>query len=399
MAMCDECLETDNLDCKPTPMQGHRPHRIDLDRDHYGPNRKWTECTHCREDKKKCSLKKKTDKPPCKRCKRLKIGCHFYDKLPSTRKTDIREESSARGKPKSKSKRPAVEEDSPEISDPESDMFSPEDLAYINAESSTDENDEQADADADSEEQELMEDAEGHVGYLTTIKTSYAHPMTFSIRPTIHNCEFCIEPMFGFVGHFEREVHAMQWSNGLGYTEFGNGHREESAATKMCYQCTFQRLQIMLCADHDIRSMKLDRRELNHDAAANDLLSAEGGSRFRHQQLQRWCSLCFSLARHQCYTTQESVMGMDDGDADLMEGCGLRLCDRCAQELDQKYQNRFNSMVNALDGKPRPKYEQSDDGEEIEEQGFVRADLGLLKEDGLLAKCCMEADAADATAE
>ncbi|KAL5384290.1 hypothetical protein DPSP01_005438 [Paraphaeosphaeria sporulosa] len=395
MAMCDECLEADNLDCKARPRRGYRSDRIDLDRVHYGEDRKYLSCTHCREEKKRCSLKKKTDRPPCKRCKKQKIGCHFYDvappekENPAKNKKETEEEATGSEKPKDP-KRTLLEEIAPETSIPGSDFFSPEDLAYMEADSSADESDAQDD---EASENELIEDAEGHRGFLATIKTSFAHPMVFSINPPGHpkavlDCDFCYIPVFGFVGHFEREVHAIQWSNGQGYTEFGNGHREEKDATTMCHECTFHRLQIMVCSDHVIRHIELHEDQLDYHAASEVLISVEGGTPQMQYELQRWCSLCFSLARHQCCSLQPFVGADDEGDgAVMMEGCGLRLCDRCAQELGQVYQNNLHDMVTALDKKAKPKQVETDDGEEAEEQGTIRADVGLLKLDGLLMKC------------
>lgn len=395
--MCDECLEADNLDCKARPPRGYRSERIDLDRDHYGEDRKWISCTHCREEKKTCSLKKKTDKAPCKRCKKQKIGCHFYDvaprekKKPSKKQKATEEEPAAREKPKSP-KRTLLEKIAPETSIPGSDLFSPEDLAYMDAESSVDEGGAQED---EVVEQEIIEDSEGHSGFLTTIKTSFAHPMVFSVNPPGHpnavlDCDFCSMPIFGMVGHFERDVHAIQWSNGQGYTEFGNGHREGNNATVMCYQCTFHRLQIMVCPDHVLQPMELHENQLDHDAAAEDLLTVEGGTPQMQYELQRWCSLCFSVAKHQCSTLQPFVGANDENDdAAMMDGCGLRLCNRCAQQLGQVYQNNFHDMVTALDKEPKPRFVEPDD-EEIEkerDEGTMRADVGLLKVDGLLMKC------------
>jgi hypothetical protein len=401
--MCDECLEADNLDCKAIPLRGYRRPRIDLERDHYGQDRKWTSCTHCREENKKCSLKKKTDKPPCKRCKRQKIGCHFYNVAPrekeKVKKPEKKENDAEEEIPMSETfkdpRRTLLERIAPETSIPGSDLFSPEDLAYMEAQSSENESEAQEELDEDAD-QEIMEDAEGHSGVLTTIKTSFAHPMVFSIAPPDHpnairNCDFCRMPIFGIVGHFEREVHAIRWTDGLGYTEFGNGHREGNSATTMCRQCTFNRLQVMVCPEHVIQSMELHHSQLDYNAAAEDLMSTPGGTPETQYELQRWCSLCFSLATHGCCTPQPFVGAEEhEEDSEMMNGCGLRLCSRCAQDLDQSYHNDLHEMATALDKEPKPKYVESDEEEterDLSDQGTVRADVGLLRVDGLLMKC------------
>ncbi|KAF2446800.1 hypothetical protein P171DRAFT_239458 [Karstenula rhodostoma CBS 690.94] len=406
MAMCDECLEADNLDCKARPPRGYKSERIDLDRVHYGEGRKWISCTHCREEKKRCSLKKKTDKPPCKHCKKKKIGCHFYDVTPHEKekpakkrkkKKDAEEEPIAIAKPKDP-QRTLLEKIAPQTSIPGSDLFSPADLAYMDAESSADDSNAQED---EATEQEIMEDAEGHIGFLTTIKTSFAHPMIFSVEPPGHrnavkDCNFCDMPVFGMVGHFEREVHTIQWSNGQGYTEFGNGHREGNGATTMCYKCTFHRLQIIVCPNHVVQPMELHEDRLDYDAAAEDLMTAGGGTSQVQFELQRWCSLCFSLATHRCCTPQPSVTANEDEDETvMMDGCGLGLCSRCAHELGQIYMNSLDDMVTALDKEPKPKYVETDEeeAEGASEEGTVRADVGLLKANGLLMMCAQGGEA------
>lgn len=384
--MCDECLEADDLDCKPRPPKGYKPVRVDLDRDHYGEGRKYISCTHCREGKKRCSLKKTSDKPPCKRCKRLKIGCHFYAVVAreNQKPADRIEKSSD-----------STEEIPKATSGSSSEFFTAQDLAYMDAESSAYDN-EFEDSDEDSDP-EILEDAEGHRGFLTTIKTSFAHPMVFCMqnggdRNAIMGCHFCDLPIFGMVGHFERDVHVIQWSNGLGYTEFGNGHREEKDATIMCRQCINHRLQIMCCPDHIVQPLLLDEEALDHEIAAEALMCLSSGASEIPYELQRWCTMCFSLATYRCCTPQPFV-DTDPNDEDQMEmdGCGLRLCDRCAQELEQVYHNKLEDMIIAFDKKPKPKDHQEEEDEvpeaDVSDEGTVRADVGLLDVNGLLMKC------------
>jgi hypothetical protein len=271
-------------------------------------------------------------------------------------------------------------------------FFSPQDIAYMRHEKSPQEDETE---EPEPEEPVMMTDVAGHHGLLTKIKTSFAHPMVFSVVPNpdaVQDCNFCEIPVFGMVGHFEREVAVIQWENGLGYTEIMNGHREDHGPTTMCEMCAYQRLQIMMCPDHRLHKMMVEN-EVDFDSAAEELIITEGRTAAMQQQLQRWCSLCFSLATHMCCTSQPSVSAGEEGvDQSELEGCGLRLCDECAHKLVQIYDNNLDTMATVFDEISKPKEKDDDDDSEIgeetpteaNEQSSVRADVGLLRMDGLL---------------
>ncbi|KAJ4297663.1 hypothetical protein N0V90_005557 [Kalmusia sp. IMI 367209] len=382
-AMCDECLEVDNLECEPRPPNEFRSMRIDLDQILYSEDRQWVSCTRCRAGNKKCSLKNKTDKPPCRRCKKTGMGCTFYEvslqeKADKTRRkkggdgNDEEVREAAEGPDIGKYKGTKLEEIAPEFSVPGSDFFTPEDLEDLERESSVDE-DEEARV-RESQEVEF-EDTEGHKGTLTTIKTSFAHPMKFSmnsIEP--EGCSFCEMPIFAFVGHWEKTVHVIRWDNGLGYTEFAAGHRENFSATVMCQRCVMERVQMIACPGHDFRH----KHNLlqNNEEAASQLLATGPGSTEMHRELKRWCSLCFSLAEVKCCTGQPDLMSTDEIS---IKGCGLKLCRLCYQRLDEIYFGDFDSMVTTYTAEPKAKEDQEDGGDVM-----IRADVGFLSKEGLL---------------
>jgi hypothetical protein len=191
----------------------------------YTEDRPYIQCTNCRREKKRCSLKKKTDKPPCKYCKKHNIGCTFYE-IPKV----VKEK-------KAKAKGP-TEGDAPEVAIPDHDYFTKEDLedlynedVYMESRSPTPEIE--------------MEDEAGHKGTLTKIMTSFAHPIQFGSIENTSDCNFCELPIFGFVGHFEKEVHVIRWYGGHGYTEVGGGHaQDKEGVTTMCQICAIGRLDI-----------------------------------------------------------------------------------------------------------------------------------------------------------
>jgi hypothetical protein len=214
----------------------------------------------------------------------------------------------------------------------------------------------------------ILEDQAGNTGPVTEIQTSFAHPMQFNFSP-VGNCSFCEISLFGVTGHFEKSVHVIQWDTGLGFTEIGGGHCDKNSPTKMCDTCTRIRVSISTCEAHKLQQIyAVD--EMTFEDTLEDLLAAPGGSPEMHNQLQRWCSMCFLPASFGCcaYLGGEVI------------GCGLRLCDRCEIDLREKFGGCSLTMAEALCEQPMIKKTDQ------EWKGRVRADVGLLSGTGLLMK-------------
>jgi hypothetical protein len=226
----------------------------------------------------------------------------------------------------------------------------------------------------------IMEDEAGNRGPVTEIQTSFAHPIHFSLTPSTRGCDFCESPLFGMYGYLEKSVHVIKWDTGLGYTEIGGGHCDKHNPTKMCDACTNRRIQITLCESHEMHKI-YEVDELTYENALEDLLGASGESSETLEQLQRWCSMCSSPASFGCCTLYQD----DEG-----RGCGLRLCESCAFVLHENFQGSIPAMAEAFD--QEPKLRKTDGGED----GLrVRADVGLLSENGLLMKKFLSSTFAD----
>ncbi|KAH7399122.1 hypothetical protein DE146DRAFT_523798 [Phaeosphaeria sp. MPI-PUGE-AT-0046c] len=363
-ASCDHCSFHQHA-CIPLPPHDYCTPRISLDKILYGPDRKHVHCTVCRREKKRCSLKKKTDKPPCKSCKKNCSACTFED-LPSIEKNHA-------GKKKAAG---PTGGNAPKLSRPGSKIFSAQDLADMYRE----DNRERVREPTPEIE---MEDETGNKGMLTKIQTSFASPIKFNaFQDYTPDCNFCEMPMFGFVGYFEREVHVIRWYSGLGYTEVGGGHcAEQGGPTKMCQGCTYMRLQIICCPGHAFEAEPDAAGPLDFVSLANEIMSAVPGSEdFRFQQ-QRWCTLCFTPATVGCGTRQPSIRGGDD---DEVTGCGTRLCKRCFQALQCKFSGNFELLAKAMADLPKTS-EENDATNEL--QGKPRADVDFIRHEGLLMRC------------
>ncbi|KAI4933424.1 uncharacterized protein J4E92_003090 [Alternaria infectoria] len=356
-AICDHCADNEYI-CEALPPVGYRAERIIIDEIIYTENRPHIQCTHCRLEKKRCSLKKKTDKPPCKRCKKNHIGCTFQD-IPKVVKE------------KKKKVLGPTEGDAPEVAVPDHDYFTKEDLEDLYGED--------VPMFSRSPTPELeMEDEAGHKGKLTKIKTCFAHPIQFGGQNNTSDCNFCEIPNFGFTGLFEKEVHVIQWHNGMGYTEVGGGHAENSSGgTTMCQDCTMSRVQIVACEGHEIQHIFPNGMTPDFDQTAADLLDSAETPAGCQQQLQRWCSMCFTPASFTCRTHQTSLFDQE------IEGCGLKLCIGCQVRLTQKFNNDSSLMAETLDLEPKAS---ADEDMDPENSMVVRADVGFLCQEGLLMR-------------
>ncbi|KAL5116239.1 hypothetical protein ACEQ8H_005904 [Pleosporales sp. CAS-2024a] len=381
-AVCDRCSDHGFV-CVPLPPQNSKAPRISIEEIMYGPDRRHIQCTSCRIQKKRCSLKKKTDKPPCRNCKKNGIGCTFFDvpKVVTDRKA-----AAARKKKKKKKKNGALghtEGAAPSVSKPDLELFSREDLEDMYRE------DEENLSREDTPEIE-MEDYDGNKGMLTKIKTSFAHPIRFNVSVDYGtDCSFCSMPVFGFIGSFEREVHVIKWYDGLGHTELGGGHCEDKGPTVMCTDCTMARVQINLCENHEFECCFQDDDIQHYEIIAEDLVSEQCGSGDVRYQLQRWCSLCFSVAKWGCATRQLALTGGADDDEERV-GCGLRLCGKCLETLRDNYGWSLDDMATAMAMLPKAT---ENDGRDDALEGKPRADVEYLSTEGLLMRTvCAESD-------
>ncbi len=369
--VCDECVKQ-QTECIPLPPNGYKVRKLDLDEVLY-KKREFTTCTNCRKDGLKCSLKKKKDDPPCKHCKKNNLGCTF-EKL---RKPKEKKKPSKKGKERMQTPEEENEQPLPRPGPRRSEYFTVEDLINL-----SDDDELETYTRASTPEQE-MTDNFGRTGMLTKIKTAFAHPIEFNAEGP--DCNFCELPTFGMTGHSEREVYVIRYHDGSGYGEVAAGFYEEMGPTRMCETCTVARLQTLVC-EHEIHSLAdVPSFGQDFDEAVNELLSAEPNSEELQVQLKRWCSMCFSLATHGCCLPQLDLCGEEES---TIIGCGLRFCDSCAIKLKEEYVGNVDIMAREMEKLPKPDL----DDEHGDLEGNARADVGFLRQSGLLMKS-MERDA------
>ncbi|RMY48743.1 hypothetical protein D0865_07909 [Hortaea werneckii] len=212
-------------------------------------------------------------------------------------------------------------------------------------------------------------------GATKKIASRFSHPIHFNAEDANGStpCSFCEHTSFQIIGLEAKEYDVMEWQDGRGYDEIGGGHREDRVEpTRVCTACTMRRLLIIMCEKHQMRLIPgLSPETMDAQGAINSLFS--GALR----QQDRWCSVCPSLASYECKAASSvDLLGHE------CQGCGLSLCETCMLNLADKHKGDMQQMLSVLKDEP------SD-----ERPLGLRADWNLLKQDGLLMRHVLWANA------
>lgn len=169
-----------------------------------------------------------------------------------------------------------------------------------------------------------------------TIITSFCHPIRFHYVPDPDNrypCSWCDSPVFGLWGHSPKEVEVIPYGKN-GNEEISGGHSEDGVdQTKMCCNCTLERISIMYCEGHLMKPIEgLDPKTLDLGAIGQSLVALAQDDHVGAELVNRvnWCSICVAPAEYSCN---------DQG-----EGCGLHLCQTC-NDLLARLQKSWTASV------------------------------------------------------
>lgn len=200
------------------------------------------------------------------------------------------------------------------------------------------------------------------------IRTSFAHPITFTHSPGPNNsrpCHWCHDFIYGMLGLGQIEVEVLDRRDGRGYTELSTGHVSSGyEPSRMCSKCALHRVAILECntttpATHSVVPIAgIDETSFDMATAFNSLFSADGdGNGNGCGSTNPWCSICVNPAFYRCAgkpaqgsiienmveMEMEMDIGMGIGDA-LPRSCGLLLCGRCAA-LMRQFKGRLGQTV------------------------------------------------------
>ena len=183
------------------------------------------------------------------------------------------------------------------------------------------------------------------------ITANFPHPILFNDPPAPNfPCSFCTDSILPMIGYGTVDVIVSYTCPTEPYYQIRGGHKI-AGPTFMCSDCTIRRMIIALCKDHDL--IDLNTAWIARQAEATDFdkyldPDCEVPTPFE------WCSLCVSPAKVGCCT--EHGVG-EWGDADVMVGCGLRLCEMCEFEYKVKSGENLDELI------------------EIVQQRFVEGDM------------------------
>lgn len=171
------------------------------------------------------------------------------------------------------------------------------------------------------------------------------------------------------------EVEVIDSSDGSGYIELDGGYFSAGfGPSRMCDECTFERLGIAACLEHDVQDIKpIDSMDVNtFDFGCVDNYLMPG---MPATAPFAWCSICQNPAFHACHKQIDTGSARLDGPqgAELQEGCGLRLCEDCATSLIHESGGDLEALVEGI----RSIYK---------EEANLRADVDLILPGGELVR-------------
>ena len=206
------------------------------------------------------------------------------------------------------------------------------------------------------------------------ITTSLNHPIHF-LHSDSDGCSWCALNI-GVIGRGTREVLVSPSADGLSYTEISGGNNEDGDnSDHMCIQCTMERCRIVGCTEHEFRPIEeVDPETIDIDGMLERVIHHVPAL-----PTDKWCGLCPAPALYECCTSQDCDMWGNplDPRSKEAEGCGLVLCDNCAESYGE-----LASLENVIDAVG------NDEAREIWVMG-LRADAEFLKTDGLLVRNVM----------
>jgi hypothetical protein len=213
-------------------------------------------------------------------------------------------------------------------------------------------------------------------GKIMYITTSYCHPIQFNwtppaplspspysqpkpsleIKASSFPCHFCTDPglSYAIAGLGSKLVEVIQWKPDptAGYEELEGGWVQAGEeGTRMCIQCTMERVMICLCTDHMIRPIKgLDPRNFDFGSAMQGILNQIlSRGKPDHERIAssradapevKWCSICIEPAFFECCVRPPfTTSGLETSPSDDI-GCGLLLCEVCALRMRGQHQHR-----------------------------------------------------------
>ncbi|KAH7407159.1 hypothetical protein BKA64DRAFT_408541 [Cadophora sp. MPI-SDFR-AT-0126] len=348
---CDAC-EEEGITCCAEPLTDSRVVRRFANlpaRVKFKPNlaasepvreRMYVSCNQCRSTGKRCTIRGKADLGPCSNCRKAGQTCKFVH--PLTRTPQLPASSYKTKKLSISSTHCAKSDSSTPPRDRMGTAHSPNTLTATIYSELEKKNTRKA--------ERLFAKGTTHIH----ITTSFCHPITFNYvpDPLLKNpCSWCDNPFYGLWGLAStsgpRKVEGFYYPNGGGFEEVFGGFSELGySRSVMCIACTYARVRITQCPAHRLRALDVKMGEFDLDVLSEEkwgkTVKAYQDGDMKGAELVRkakWCSVCPAAAALKCCSPQlfdengEPASAQQHAHGGGCEGCGLLLCQDCAELL------------------------------------------------------------------
>lgn len=326
---CRNC-NNKGINCIAGPASGRTRTGPSLDSPYPGlvaapQKRTFASCTQCRQAKKWCSLTGKRKEVPCGCCRKNNQLCTFEPlKIVPTKPQQIKETQPEGPKP----------------------------IAVSSAKT-----------------------AKVITGSTQVITTKLAHPIAFNYQCDEKEstpCHWCDDAVYGLLGLGEVSVTVVDHDDGLGFIEMSGGHTNAGyPASRMCAMCTLGRIMITACRVHEIEAIDdMDPESFDYDSITDWMMPGMAAC-----APFAWCAVCPAPAFFACGKDHDPEVGeMDCEGFGRNKGCGLTLCESCAEALVNEHDGNLEVLIDSM---------KKMNGE----GGFgLRADVDLLHSNGELLR-------------
>ena len=178
------------------------------------------------------------------------------------------------------------------------------------------------------------------------IRTQFAHPILLNINENT-SCQWCQDTGFGIFGLGPLlEVEVLDMKDGTGYVEIAGGYAGAGMeSSRMCTECTMNRLEIAACLAHNIEDLSEIKRASNDTSDVMKYLMPGMAASAPFI----WCSVCPGTALYTCCKpVSPDVQGLL-GRKDSKSGCGLKLCKDCAEALVYDAGGDLDALVQSIE--------------------------------------------------
>ncbi len=180
------------------------------------------------------------------------------------------------------------------------------------------------------------------------IRTRLAHPILLDGKDEA-SCHWCQDVGYGILGLGPTvEVEILDMNDGEGYVEVSGGYLGAGMeSSQMCIDCTMDRLEIAACLEHNVEDLKEIEGAASHSFDPNLVMDHLMPGMAASAPFT-WCSVCPQPALYACCKPINKEVQAILGGKDDKVGCGLNLCQDCAEDLVHDVGGDLDALVRAI---------------------------------------------------